>query len=97
MARSREKESEPAFLNLSPSQFAALSDSKADGLVQAQSAVRRQQAWHAFFGIFFGTITYLASLGACIYLAMHGFPKLAAMALGTPALTVIKRIIDSRL
>ena len=97
MARSKETATESVFLNVSPSQFAALSDSKANGLVQAQSAIRRQQAWHAFFGIFLGTVTYLASLGACIYLAMHGFPKLAAMALGTPVLTVIKRIVDSRL
>jgi hypothetical protein len=97
MARAKETVTESAFLNVSPSQFIALSDSKANGPVQAQSAIRRQQAWHAFFGIFFGTVTYLASLAASIYLATHGFPKLAAMALGTPVLTVIKRIIDSRI
>jgi hypothetical protein len=44
-----------------------------------------------------GTITYLASLVVCFHLAKLGFPKLAAMALGTPVLTVIKRILDSRI
>ena len=55
------------------------------------------QARHALAGLILGTISYVLSLGACIYLAMRGFPKLAAMALGTPVLTVIKRMIDNRI
>jgi hypothetical protein len=86
-----------AFLDLTPTQFLALSDNKALALMNAQSAIKRQQATHALTGLVLGTTTYLASLGACSYLAMHGFPKLAAMALGTPVLTVIKRIIASRI
>jgi hypothetical protein len=74
-----------------------MSDSRAIALLNAESTMSRQKAWHAFFGLFFGTTTYLASLGACIYLAMHGFPKPGAMALGTPVLTVIKRIAGSRI
>ncbi len=97
MPRSKVKEPEHALLDLTQSQFLALSDQKAVAMVQLESQLQRQKAWHAFFGILFGTTTYLASLGACVYLALHGFPKLAAMALGAPVLTVIKRIVGSRI
>jgi hypothetical protein len=93
----RRKEFQSSFLDMTASEFASLSDSKAQALLKVEGDARLRQALHAYFGIFLGTVTYLASLGACIYLAMHGFPKLAAIALGTPVLTVIKRIIDSRI
>lgn len=70
MPRSKETATESAFLNVSPSQFMALSDSKANGLLQAQSAIRRQQAWHAFFGIFFWD-RYLSGIARCVHLPGH--------------------------
>jgi hypothetical protein len=91
------KDTEQAFLGLTPTQFLALSDTKALALMHAQSAIEWQQAVHALAGLVLGTITYLASLVVCFHLAKLGFPKLAAMALGTPVLTVIKRILDSRI
>jgi hypothetical protein len=93
----RPNQTERAFLELTPTQFQALSDQKAVELLRVQSTFTTQKARHAALGITYGTISYIASLAACIYLAVHGFPKLAAMALGTPVLTVIKRMLDSRL
>jgi len=63
-----------------PTQFLALSDTKALALMHAQSAIEWQQAVHALAGLVLGTITYLASLVVCFHLAKLGFPKLAAMA-----------------
>jgi hypothetical protein len=91
------RKTEVALLELTQAQFEALSDQKATELLRAQTNLSAQRARHANLGILCGTISYAISVSACVYLAMHGFPKLAAAAVGTPILTVIKRMIDSRI
>jgi|HubBroStandDraft_3_1064219.scaffolds.fasta_scaffold814140_2 hypothetical protein len=90
------RKTEVSLLELTQAQFEALSDQKATELLRAQTNISTQKARHANLGIVCGTISYAISVSACVYLAMHGFPKLAAAAIGAPILTVIKRMIDSR-
>ncbi|HEX4029570.1 MAG TPA: hypothetical protein VHX20_04360 [Terracidiphilus sp.] len=90
------RKTEVALLELTQAQFQALSDQKAADLLRAQTILATRRARHADIGLISGLLSYAIAVFACIYLAMHGFPKLAATALGAPILTVIKRMIDSR-
>jgi hypothetical protein len=86
-----------SLLKITQAQLQALSDQKATELMRLSDSVDRREARHALSALVLGTVSYALSLGACVYLAMHGFPKLAATALGTPVLTVIKRMLDNRI
>jgi hypothetical protein len=89
------KRDEP-LLDITESQFQALSDQKAVELLRVQSQIFVLKARHALWGLILGAFSYVASLGAFVYLAMEGHPKLAAAALSTSVLSVIKRILSSR-
>jgi hypothetical protein len=85
-----------AFLDLTASQFAALSDAKATELLRVQAELNQQKTRHARWALVMGTLSYLASLGTFAYLVMNEHPKMAGLALSTSVLTVIKRILDNR-
>src|SRR5712691_1934169 len=85
-----------AFLDLTPSQFMALSDAKATELLRVQAELNQLKTRHARWALVLGTTSYLASLGTFAYLVMNEHPKMAGLALSTSVLTVIKRILDNR-
>jgi hypothetical protein len=85
-----------SLLEISHRQFLALSDVKAVEVLRGASIDKLERKRHAFWGLLCGTVSYLASLGACIYLGMQGHTRLAALALSTSVLTIIKRMLDSR-
>ena len=90
-------ELEQSLVDLTHNQFVELSDAKAVELLRLQIEDKRLRARHALLGITFGTVCHLASIGAFVYLVMNGHPKMAAVALGAPVLTIIKRMLDNRL
>ena len=93
----RKNEPETSILDITEEQFEALSSVKAVELLRAQMLTVRLKARHALVGQYVALVTYVASLGAFVYLVMNGHPKLAPLALGAPVLTVIKRMLDNRL
>jgi hypothetical protein len=91
------KEQELSFLDLTKFEFFALGDAKAIELLKAATLDRQQKARYRFWGLTCATICYLASLAGCIYLAVHGFEKLAAVVLGPSVLMIVKKMLDGKI
>lgn len=87
---------ELALLDFTKEEFQQLSDSKSVQLLKTATEIQKGKTAHATLGLICGTICYLTSVAACIFLALHGYLKLAGLVLGTPVLTVIKRMLDNR-
>ena len=91
------KDDSRSVLELTPDQFAEISDSKASALIEFANARQRRQAWYAALGMTCGTASFLSCVGAFVYLVMNGHPQEGYVALGTAVLALIGRMIKSRL
>lgn len=79
-----------------PSELQVLSDEMVRVLVSLADAESRRRNLYANLGMICGTVSFLGSLGAYVYLVGLNHEAAAAVVLGATVLAVISTMIKSR-
>ena len=80
-----------------PSQLARLSDEQTRIVVGAFDQANKREHSYASLSMICGTASFLGVIGTFALLILHGHPEAAGTVVGTGVLTVVGKIIGSRL
>jgi hypothetical protein len=86
-----------SLIGLTPEQYLAVSDAKAVALTQLANDRHKREERYANLATVCGTISFLACIGAFIYLSIEGHRLEAMVVLGTAVLSIISQLIRARL
>ncbi len=78
------------------SDLQSLNDEQVRAVVALVDSEGRRGLIYSVLGMVCGTISFLASLAAFVYLVLHGHERVAAVVLGATIVTIVGRMIQGR-